>query len=196
MKRFFVLVVILVGLVALVGCSQKKVAQQSDTASDTQVEPVTDKDRLKPGDKPTGRELPRDTITERPLDKGKPGEGLGSVEELQIKIKDIYFDYDRYDIREDAKPVLKEIAGLLSRTKDVKLIIEGHCDSRGTNEYNLALGDRRAKSAKDYLVSLGIPSNRIEVVSYGEEKPLCTEENDECWAKNRRAHFVVIRETR
>jgi hypothetical protein len=75
-----------------------------------------------------------------------------------------------------------------------KGLFEGHCDERGTNEYNLALGDRRAKAARDYLIALGIAANRIEMLSYGEEKPLCTEETDECWAKNRRAHFVILKE--
>lgn len=196
MKRILFSAVILVGLLALVGCAPKKVAQQSDTAPEDQTQPVSDRDKGKPGERQAGREIQRDTVSERPLDKGRMAEGAGSVEELQTRLKDIYFDYDRYDIRDDAKPVLKEIAGLLAKTKDVKLIIEGHCDSRGTNEYNLALGDRRAKSAKDYLVSLGIPSNRVEVVSYGEEKPVCTEENEACWAKNRRVHFVVIKETK
>ena len=75
-----------------------------------------------------------------------------------------------------------------------KILIEGHCDDRGTNEYNLALGDRRAKSVRDYLVALGIASNRIETISYGEEEPLCTDQTEECWAKNRRAHFIILKE--
>lgn len=196
MKRIFVSVAVLAALALLGGCAPKKVAEQTEPTADSQTTPLSDRDKARPGDKPTGRDLPRETITERPLDKGQAAEGSGSVEELQARMKDIFFDYDRYDIREDAKPVLREIAAMLSRAMDIKVIVEGHCDSRGTNEYNLALGDRRAKSAKDYLVSLGISSGRIEVVSYGEEKPLCTDENETCWGKNRRAHFVLIRETR
>jgi len=73
-----------------------------------------------------------------------------------------------------------------------RLSLEGHCDERGTNEYNLALGDRRAKAVKDYLVSLGVASGRIDVISYGEEKPVCKEQSEDCWAKNRRAHFIVL----
>lgn len=90
--------------------------------------------------------------------------------------------------------MLKEVSTILSRNKNIKVIIEGHCDERGTNEYNLGLGDRRANSAKEYLISLGIPSNKIETISYGEEKPICTEQTEDCWAKNRRAHFVFIEE--
>jgi peptidoglycan-associated lipoprotein len=76
----------------------------------------------------------------------------------------------------------------------VKVLVEGHCDDRGTNEYNLALADRRAKAVRDYLVALGTAPERVEMVSYGEEKPSCKEQTEECWAKNRRAHFVILRE--
>jgi len=99
-----------------------------------------------------------------------------------------------YDIRPDAKPILQAIASWLLKNTSANILIEGHCDERGTNEYNLALGDRRAKAARDYLIALGIASDRIEMLSYGEEKPLCTETTEECWAKNRRAHFVILRE--
>jgi peptidoglycan-associated lipoprotein len=107
---------------------------------------------------------------------------------------DIYFDYDKYDIRPDAQAALQAIANWLLKNPSAKILIEGHCDERGTNEYNLALADRRAKAARDYLVALGTAPNRIEMVSYGEEKPICTEQTEECWAKNRRGHFVILRE--
>ena len=87
-------------------------------------------------------------------------------------LKDIYFDYDKYDIRPGDAAILKENAALLKKYPTVKIQVEGHCDERGTNEYNLALGERRANSTKNYLVSLGIPSDRISTISYGEEKPL------------------------
>ncbi|RMG75487.1 MAG: peptidoglycan-associated lipoprotein Pal [Nitrospirae bacterium] len=115
------------------------------------------------------------------------------TEEEKAEIfKDIHFDFDRYDIREDDRPTLKRIADWLIEHPDVKLIIEGHCDERGTNEYNLGLGDRRASAAKQYLLTLGVSSSRLQTVSYGEERPLCTEHNEDCWWRNRRAHFVVI----
>ncbi|MBZ0154650.1 MAG: peptidoglycan-associated lipoprotein Pal [Alphaproteobacteria bacterium] len=116
--------------------------------------------------------------------------------EIPVTIQDVYFDYDKYDIKDDAQPVLKDLAAFLSKNKNTKVVVEGHCDDRGTDEYNLALGDKRANAAKEYLVSLGIPSNRIETVSYGEEKPVCKESTEECWAKNRRAHFVLAEERR
>ena len=106
-------------------------------------------------------------------------------------LRDIYFDFDRYDIREDEKPVLKSVSGHLIENTEYKILIEGHCDERGTNEYNLALGERRAQSVKKYILSFGIASSRMEVISYGEEKPVCAEKTESCWQRNRRVHFVV-----
>ncbi len=111
------------------------------------------------------------------------------IKEMQARMKDIHFDFDRYVIKTDDKPILKIVAEALRKNSTLKVTIEGNCDDRGTNEYNLALGDRRATSAKEYLLSLGIESGRMDTVSYGEEKPLCTENTESCWAKNRRDHF-------
>jgi peptidoglycan-associated lipoprotein len=116
------------------------------------------------------------------------------IRKLQEEIRDIYFDFDRYDIRQEDIPTLKKIASVLQKYPKLKVIIEGHCDERGTNEYNFALGQKRANSAKQYLISLGVSSSKMEIISYGEEKPLCTEQNEGCWQKNRRAHFVFIEE--
>ena len=102
-----------------------------------------------------------------------------------------YFDFDRYDVRAGDKGTLDENAKWLKTNQSALLLIEGHADERGTNEYNLALGERRAKATRDYLVSVGIDAGRITVISYGEERPICTEKTDACWAKNRRAHFLV-----
>ncbi len=106
-------------------------------------------------------------------------------------LRDVYFDFDRYDIRSGDKGILDENAKWLKSNQAALLLIEGHCDERGTNEYNLALGERRAKATRDYLVSVGIDAGRITVISYGEERPVCTEKTETCWAKNRRAHFLV-----
>jgi len=106
-------------------------------------------------------------------------------------LRDVYFDFDRYDIRSPDKTVLDENARWLKSNQGALLLIEGHCDERGTNEYNLALGERRAKATRDYLVSVGIDAGRITVISYGEERPVCTEKAEGCWSKNRRAHFLV-----
>jgi len=106
------------------------------------------------------------------------------------ELKDVFFDFDKYDVRPSDAKVLDANASWL-KSNDNLVLIEGHCDERGTNEYNLALGERRAKSTMNYLVSQGIQASRITIISYGEERPLCTEKTEDCWAKNRRAHFLV-----
>ncbi|HWS14995.1 MAG TPA: peptidoglycan-associated lipoprotein Pal, partial [Candidatus Methylomirabilis sp.] len=103
----------------------------------------------------------------------------------------IHFDFDKSFIREDAKPKLSKVAEYMKKNKDAKILIEGHCDERGTSEYNMALGDRRANSAKKYLTALGINGKRLSTVSYGKERPLDPEHNEDAWAKNRRAVFVL-----
>jgi len=105
-------------------------------------------------------------------------------------LKDAFFDYNKSDLRDDARTALSANADWLKRHTNLQFLIEGHCDDRGTTEYNLALGDRRANAARDYLVSLGIDSARIRTVSYGKERPFCTEETEDCWQQNRRAHFL------
>ncbi len=104
---------------------------------------------------------------------------------------EVHFDYDRADIRESDRTVLARNAEALKRFDFLKVTVEGHCDERGSVEYNLALGERRAKSAYDYLVQLGVPAERLKSVSYGKEVPLCTDANEACWARNRRAKFTI-----
>jgi peptidoglycan-associated lipoprotein len=106
-------------------------------------------------------------------------------------LKDVFFDFDKYDIRPPDAKVLDANATWLKSNPNHLVLIEGHCDERGTNEYNLALGERRAKSTMNYLVSQGVQASRITIISYGEERPSCTQKSEECWAKNRRAHFLV-----
>ena len=106
-------------------------------------------------------------------------------------LSDAFFDYDQADLREDARSVLAGDAQWLKKHATVQVLIEGHCDERGTAAYNLALGDRRANAAKEYLISLGIDGSRLRTVSYGKERPFCTESTESCWQKNRRAHLVI-----
>jgi peptidoglycan-associated lipoprotein len=104
----------------------------------------------------------------------------------------INFDYDKYAIREDAKPILEGNATWMKKWKTVKILIEGHCDERGTEDYNLALGEKRAKSGYDYLVSLGISAERMKTISYGKSQPLDMGKDEGAWAKNRRDQFLII----
>lgn len=109
----------------------------------------------------------------------------------QFENQDVFYDYDSYALSEPAKKILEVKAQFLRRWPKVRVTVEGHCDDRGTNEYNLALGERRANSALQYLVNMGIGSQNISMVSYGEERPLATGSDESSWAKNRRAHFVL-----
>ena len=112
---------------------------------------------------------------------------------LSSDVQDVYFDYDKSDVRGDAQGVLTQdataIKSILSDFPNASIVVEGHCDERGSAEYNLGLGDRRASSAKDFLVGLGVPADRLKTISYGKERPQCTESNESCWQKNRRVHF-------
>jgi peptidoglycan-associated lipoprotein len=134
--------------------------------------------------------------------RGATGEsttGQSSLDDLQKgkppapgPLKEIFFSFDRYDLEGDARETLKLNADWLKRNPTVRIEIEGHCDERGTNEYNLALGAKRAQAAKDYLITLGIAADRLSTISYGEEIPVCKEQNESCWRQNRRARFVIV----
>jgi len=106
-------------------------------------------------------------------------------------VEDVHFDFDRYDIRPDAARILDANVRWMKANPGSLVLIEGHADERGTNEYNLALGERRAKAAMNYLVGQGVPAGRFTVISYGEEQPVCQERTEACWARNRRTHFLV-----
>lgn len=183
MRKF--LVFILLSLLLSFGCAQKKavstqdalqsqVTQSVEKKSETSVKPSTGQDQPKVESQETG-------VKTKSLNSDVGGISGG--------LKDIHFDFDSYAIRNDAEPVLKGISDYIVKNGG-GLLVEGHCDERGTNEYNLALGERRARAAKNYLVSLGVSKSKLEMVSLGEEKPVCNESGEECWQKNRRAHFI------
>jgi peptidoglycan-associated lipoprotein len=116
-----------------------------------------------------------------------------SLDQLNAEkpLDDVFFDLDRADLRDDSKAPLQKNADWMKKWQTTQISIEGHCDSRGSSEYNLGLGNRRATAVKDYLVSLGIAATRVTVVSKGKEQPFCNDENESCWQQNRRGHFVI-----
>lgn len=183
MRRFLVLAMLL-GLIGF-GCAQKKEVKPE------QAQPPTTEQERQAKEAAEAKKGP-EKITEQ-VAKIESKEVPSKVEEVSGMFQDVHFDYDKYDITDNAKAVLKPVADHLIKNSSDRLLVEGHCDERGTSEYNLGLGDRRAKAAKDYLVSLGVPSARIDTISYGKEKPLCSESTEGCWAKNRRDHFVVLK---
>lgn len=182
MKKYWIFLIVLAVAISF-GCKQRAVTQPETTAAQQKEE---SKEAMK-------AKTP-EQVTETEM--GSKVESVGS-KEMEMKGEegkwaDILFDFDKYNVKAQYKDELKSIADWMMANPKEKLSIEGNTDERGTNEYNLALGDRRAKAVEDYLVSLGVPSSRIEALSYGEEKPLCTERTESCWAKNRRAHFVIL----
>ena len=117
-----------------------------------------------------------------------------TIQELLNRIQDAYFDYDKHTLRPDAEAALKQdartLAEIVRQYPDFKLTVEGHCDERGSEEYNLALGDARAKQTKEYLSTLGLPENQLRLISYGKDRPVCNDHDEDCWQKNRRAHIT------
>jgi peptidoglycan-associated lipoprotein len=135
------------------------------------------------------------TVTVPPPPPPPPAPPQKSLSELlSSEVQDAYFDFDKSDIREDARVALTTDAEALKRIfgeiPDAVVVIQGNCDERGSAEYNLALGDRRATSAKDFLVQLGVPADKLKTVSFGKEKPVCSEATEECWQRNRHVHFA------
>jgi len=203
-KVFCIFILILCLGVFLAGCPKKRIVvnreqpsvRKSEEASRLEAERAT-----KEAKEAKERELARIKEEEAKLPQGgelekslvaKKERGIeGEVFESKL-LKDIHFHYDKYDIQRGEEGILKENAAFLKKNPKMKIQIEGHCDERGTTEYNLALGERRANSVKKYLVSLGITSDRISTISYGKERPLDRGHNEQAWAKNRRAHIIVL----
>jgi peptidoglycan-associated lipoprotein len=182
----------------MVGCPKKTVLKQepSATAADEaakereraarlEAERALKEKELKAQEEAAKKEFEKSLVA-----KKYPGIE-GEVFESSL-LKDIHFDFDKYDIQPGDVEILKTNAAVMMKYPNAKIQIEGHCDERGTAEYNLALGERRANSTMKYLISIGVAADRLSSISYGEEKPLDSGHNDEAWAKNRRAHSVVL----
>ncbi len=155
-----------IALVLVPACAKKQVAPVEQPVEEVAPPPVTT------------------PIEQPPVVEEKPVEVI-------ISLEDIFFDFDKYAIGDEGKLALARNAQILLTHADKKLIVEGHCDERGTNEYNMALGEKRAKAAVDFLTTYGIGADRITWISYGEEKPFAMGHDDAAWAQNRRAHFVI-----
>ncbi len=134
----------------------------------------------------------RITVAAPPAPTPTPAPTETIDEMFRKNVFDAFFDYDRAEIRPDARDALARTAEFLRTNPQIKINVEGHCDERGSTEYNLALGDRRAQAARQFLISLGVAAERMEPVSFGKEKPFCTASNETCWQQNRRAHFVMV----
>lgn len=163
---------------AFAGACKKKAPTTTEQARPAERQSPTQ--QVRPPTTPAPTVVEPDVMSQDIVDLNKKG-----------YLKDAYFDYDKANLRDDARAALSADAEWLKRYPSIQILIEGHCDERGTAEYNLALGDRRANAARDYLASLGIDASRIRTVSYGKERPFCSESTEECWQQNRWAHFLI-----
>ena len=189
MKRNGLIAVMMVlALVAVAGCKKK----QAQTSPDMTIRPSTVE--------PTPQEV---TSSPEPTIQGDqtPDPLSGDLQEAtdyatrQGLLGDVFFDYDQAELRSDARDRLARNAQFLNEHPEFVVTIEGHADERGTNEYNLALGERRASAARDYLTTLGVSGSRIRTLTYGEERPFCGAADESCWSQNRRAHFTITGRT-
>jgi len=186
MKRGILALLVALSMAALVagGCANKEVVK-SEEAVVPKSEPVKVE-----AAKPEPKAEPAKQV-EAPAEPPKMQQAA-KASEAALNFETIYFDYDKSDLRKDAREVLSKNAEILLKSKsDAKIQVEGHCDERGSAEYNLALGERRAKSSLQYLITLGVKADRLSVISYGKEKPAVQGSDEAAWAKNRRAEFVV-----
>jgi peptidoglycan-associated lipoprotein len=180
MKKLLILSLSFLLVFAFVTSCKKKVEQAPPPPPQVKEQPPVEKVEEPPAKEPV--------LTEEEIFARKTLEELNAEKPIDM----IHFDFDKFFIREDAKPVLEANAAYLKRWTSVKVLIEGHCDERGTEEYNLALGEKRAKSTQDYLSSLGISADRLKIISYGKSQPLDPGHNEMAWDKNRRAQFTII----
>ncbi|KQC09917.1 MAG: hypothetical protein APR62_13020 [Smithella sp. SDB] len=181
-----ILIVLIISLTILSGCSEKKSIVKSD---ETKVQETVSAPAPAPAE--TTETATQENVSQ-PTETEIANEQSSLMEATaKSPISDIYFDFDSYSIHPDSREILKVNADYLLKHKVSSVVVEGHCDERGTAEYNMALGQRRAQETKKYLVNLGVNESIIKTISYGEERPLDPDNNEEAWAKNRRAHFVV-----
>jgi peptidoglycan-associated lipoprotein len=187
-KGLSIFVVILCVGVILSGCTKKAVVKEEPSAKGAELSQA--------GKDAKEAERIREEAAKKEFEKSLVAQKTPGIEGTVLEskmLKDIHFDFDRYNIRVEEAQILKENSALLKKYPGMKFQIEGHCDERGTGEYNLALGERRANSVKKYLISLGIEPSRVSTISYGEERPFDQGHNEEAWTKNRRAHFVILK---
>jgi peptidoglycan-associated lipoprotein len=180
-----ILILLTFGLTIFTGCAEKKSVVTKDTTQVTA--PVQTTETSKPSDTSNLNTIDQSNIT------GEKSSRVETTATAEASVRDINFDFDSSSIRPDAREILKVNADFLLKKRVSSIVVEGHCDEKGTAEYNMALGQRRAQETKKYLVNLGIKESKIKTISYGEERPLDPGNDEEAWAKNRRAHFLITR---
>jgi peptidoglycan-associated lipoprotein len=189
------LVAVAVILLIAAGCSKKQTVKSTEEAPPAAAVPAPKPAGTPPGTiatEPVKPEIPpappAAAVTPRTTETDRAG--VAATQERLSSFQDIHFDFDKALIRDDAKPALMSVADYLKKTQGAEVLIEGHCDERGTAEYNMALGERRAESIRSYLVTLGVSPGVLSIASFGKEKPADQGHDEAAWARNRRAHFV------
>lgn len=181
-------------LLLSVGCAKKKIASHNPAPPQPEVHALRNNNPA-PTVARTNPPVSSTTTPASPQSRYPDKATRDRIDVLTSRISDAYFDYDKHTLRPDAMKTLEkdstELRDILKQYPDYKLVVEGYADERGSEEYNLGLGDARAASAKNYLVQIGIPSNQMSVVSYGKDRQVCTEHNETCWQKNRRIHIAA-----
>ena len=180
MKRFGIALLLIMVMDMSFGCAKKQVAVSPDSGSATTIEATMEESS-------NGSMMSASEAAEEQLAQEM------AAAALVLADSPVYFDFDKFDIKAEYRTVLKHNAAILKKYNTMRVLIEGHTDSRGTSEYNLALGERRARAVQDYLIVLGVPATQLEIVSYGEERPAVMGNNEAAWAKNRRAEFKMIK---
>ena len=182
------LVLIAFGMTIFTGCAEKKTVVKDEALQEQRAKAAQTAQQ----DNEAARQVKEQADRERALREQAEREQAAKAAAIaEVNIRDINFDFDQSNIRPDAREILKANADILLKKGAAQIAIEGYCDERGTAEYNMALGERRAQEAKKYLVNLGMEASQIKTISYGEERPLDPGNNEDAWANNRRAHFVV-----
>jgi len=192
-SRLTVLIAVATISILSAGCAKKNVAAQPPRPP----EPVAASAPPAPAAAPVSRAAAPAAAPAKPPASSRYPDAItrARIDELLARIEDAYFDYDKHTLRPDAIQALqsdsRELRDILKDYPDYKLTIEGHCDERGSAEYNIALGEARAEAAKNYLVQVGIPAGQLALLSYGKERPVCSDHDESCWQKNRRIHIVA-----
>jgi len=186
-KHWTILALVLMMLVTLSfsACTKSKISSQPSTTTSAE-----DEARQRAEEEARQKALREENLREESLSEQQAQERMES-EQSKFENDDIYFEFDSIRLAPEAQEILTQKAAWLRKNPSARVTLEGHCDDRGTNEYNLALGEGRAQSARAFLVDLGIKASRLTTISYGEERPIATGQNEEAWARNRRVHFVI-----
>lgn len=186
-RRVISLYVSLSLMFLVAGCAGKTVSSSSGDAASQGGQ--TKSEQIQPD---AIKMVPPERSFDRPAGSTPVNPALArSTDSESSVLGDVFFDYDRFQIRKDAMPLLDANAGWLRANGNTTVLIEGHCDERGTVAYNLVLGEKRARATKKYLLDLGVAASQLQITSYGETKPFCTQQNEDCYQQNRRAHFVT-----